>query len=152
MPKRKQFPQSQVKFNTLSPSKKIKVEPHNNCPQVPKEIQFCALPSKWGEPKATTRLDRGPPYIGPKPFEEYLYAIGEEFRPAWRKFFLLNFDIIDKNYDRIALQQFQVHRKRPCPFNQHPEPRYITPEEYEIAFTEVPSVLPIVLFEHIFDL
>ena len=144
MPKRKQV--SASIYYSIPQTKKIKIEepeePDINWLRVPEEIQFTTLQTKWCEPIATTRLDRGPRYIGPKPFEEYLYAVGEDFRPVWRNFFFNKFGIIDKDYDRIALKTYTKHKRKVSSFNHHPEPTYITPEEFEIAFIEVPTVVP----------
>ena len=118
------------------PPKRIKIEPKIEEPDnyIPKSIKFRALPSKWEERpyKAKPRL------IGPTEYKHYLYNIAEELRPPIRNFYAKR-DIVDVHYNVIALKSGYPHKVLKGIKYIPPEPTYITPEEYQEAFTVLPA-------------
>ena len=118
------------------PFKKIKIEVKIEEPAIypPPTIQFRAVPSKWYE----LPYKHKPRVIGPTEFKHYLYNIHEDYRPEFRAHYAKR-EIVDMDYNVIALKTYiltKVLTTRPYTPRQ---PEYITPEEYQAAFTVLPA-------------
>ena len=121
------------------PLKKIKIEVkiEETTDSIPSTIQFRAEPSKWYEPP----YQHKPRILGPTEFKHYLYNIDEKRRPAIRSHWAKR-GVVDVNYNVIALKTYiptKVLATRPYTPRRT---QYLTPEEYEAAFTVLPAEVP----------